>query len=82
MRIQNLEFKTNFGTGRDPEIVKNFDFASKESQYTILWWIKDKEGYDIHFLGSRPFSEDINGDILWKLMEYGQTVLDARFKVE
>jgi hypothetical protein len=80
LRKGNLEFRRN-KEDRQSEIVrwsKNGD--GTEYCYTLLWYQRDEEGYYIEFVGRRPF--DDNSDNLWELMEYGQEVLDAGFKLE
>jgi hypothetical protein len=80
LRKDNLEFRRN-KDGRPAEIVrwtKNGD--GTEYCYTILWWQRDSEGFYIAFVGRRPFDDD--SDNLWEMMEYGQEVLDAEFKLE
>jgi hypothetical protein len=81
MRIDNLEFRRN-QTGRDAEIVcweTNGD--GQEYCYTLLWYQKDSEGYYIQFVGRRPLDHKFD-NALWGVMEYGQDVLDAEFKLE
>lgn len=74
MKYKNLEFRQI--DGRDPEIV-----VASPHVYTILWWKRDKEGWYIKFVGSRPLDLDMADDV-WKLMRYGQSVLDAQFRLE
>jgi hypothetical protein len=80
LRKGNLEFRRN-KEDRQSEIVRwaqNGD--GTEYCYTLLWYQQDEEGYYIEFVGRRPF--DDNSDNLWEIMEYGQEVLDAEFKLE
>jgi hypothetical protein len=80
LRKGNLEFRRN-KEDRQSEIVRwgqNSD--GTEYCWTLLWYRQDKEGYYIEFVGRRPFDDD--SDNLWELMEYGQEVLDAEFKLE
>ena len=79
MRVNNLEFVRNSEGNRNAEIVAwSKDSTGKEFRYTILWWIKDSEGYNIAFVGDRPLKVD-DQDVLWNLMDYGQTVLTAEY---
>ena len=83
LRRDNLEFKLNKDNehNRPAEIVcwaRNGD--GTEYCYTLLWYRKDKEGYYVEFVGRRPFDND--SSVLWEMMEYGQDVLDAKFKLE
>ena len=81
MRVKNLEFIRNSGSDRGAEIV-GFGTNSNDTEYryTILWWREDKEGYHIEFVGDRPLQID-DRDTLWHLMAYGQTVMDAEYKL-
>lgn len=81
MRIGQLEFR-DLGAGRPAEIVHWFwsDTFSKEVCCTLLFYERGNEGYHIEFVGDRPF--DHWGPDLWKLMKYGQDVLNARFELE
>ena len=80
LRKGNLEFRRN-REGRPAEIIrwaKNGD--GTEYCFTLLWYKKDKEGYFVEFVGRRPFDDD--SESLWEMMEYGQDVLDAEFRLE
>jgi hypothetical protein len=80
MRINNLEFRQK-GGDRPAEIICWID--GTESCYTILWYLLDREGYHIEFVSSRPFELNYeNEKVLWKLMRYGQKVLDAEFELK
>lgn len=46
----------------------------KEYCYAIAYWNKTKEGYDLLFMGDRPFKIDKN--IFWQLAEQGQKLLE------
>jgi hypothetical protein len=79
-RIDNLEFRM-LREDRAAEIVcwvTNGD--GKEYCYTLLWYRKDREGYYIEFVGRRPLDHKFD-NTLWALMEYGQDVLDAEFRL-
>lgn len=80
LRKDNLEFRRN-KEDRPAEIVrwaKNGD--GTEYCYTLLWYKRDSEGFYVEFVGRRPFDDDSAN--LWEIMEYGQEVLDAEFKLE
>jgi hypothetical protein len=79
-RVNNLEFRM-LGADRAAEIVcweTNSD--GQEYCYTLLWYQKGSEGYYIEFVGRRPLDHKFD-DVLWAIMEYGQTVLDAEFRL-
>lgn len=83
MRQENLEYRHLSEARRDAEIVAwRNDGKGGEYCYTLLFWRKDKEGYFIEFVGGRPLNKNIDKDVLFKLMRYGQAVLDAAFEVE
>ncbi|CAB4138856.1 hypothetical protein UFOVP348_11 [uncultured Caudovirales phage] len=79
MRIENIEFR-QLGNGRNPEIIQYCD-TSESLCFTLCWWGRDKDGYSLEFIGSRPFEYDCT-ERLWQLMQYGQKVLDAQFDLE
>lgn len=79
MRINDIEFRML--DNRNPEIVRWAESNTKPFCYTLLSYGKDKEGYFVEFVGDRPFQYE-DTECLWKLMEYGQSVLNARFKLE
>ena len=83
MRVKNLEFIRNRDGQylRDPEIVAyDTDSTGKEFRYTLLFWRKNREGWQIEFVGNRPLNFD-DKETLWNLMQYGQAVLDAEFRL-
>lgn len=91
MRIDDLEFRkgTNFGENLETsyEIVrwqpnKNFKNGPSEMCYSIVWWHKRKEGYELSFIGERPFEAEVDKEVLWDLMEYGANILSAKFELE
>lgn len=87
MRINDIEFRqltgpNLLGVDRPPEIVcwNDSDTLAGEYCYTLLWFMKDSEGYYVKFVGDRPFKYH-NRERLWWLMEYAQSVLDAKWKL-
>lgn len=96
MRIDNLEFRKSYPLGNDTnhyyEIVEfkqkedsyygESDFKKpKEYCYTLLRWKWTDEQPDIQFVGERPF-ECEDKETLWKLMEYGQKVIQAEYNLK
>lgn len=60
------------------EIVKwANDMNKKEYCWTVAYWNKGKEGYDLQFVGSRPF--DVDNKLFMKLAKQGQQMLDDAF---
>jgi hypothetical protein len=47
--------------------------------YVLAYWVKGKEGYDLHFVGDRPFGEEIPRDSFMFLASEGQKTLDKEF---
>ena len=83
MRLQNMEYRHLSDSRRDAEIVAWQSKGNGEEYcYTLLFWRKGSEGYFIEFVGGMPLNKYIDKDILFKLMRYGQAVLDAAFEVE
>jgi hypothetical protein len=82
MRYEDLEFRKNSGA-RNSEIVAWSPYPDsdrgEEFCFTLLWWKKDKEGYYIEYVGSRPL-EYSHPDRLLHMLRYGQSVLDAEYK--
>lgn len=49
--------------------------------YVVAWWVRNSEGYALHFVGARPFN-DISPDEMadiWPQLQAAQTMLDAYF---
>lgn len=84
-RVGDLEFRF-MSEERFPEIVAWQPYGDKESCYTLLRWAKNSEGWDVKFIGNRPFvwnRENFTANhLLWSLMEYAQKLLDAEFQFE
>ena len=79
MRIDNFEFRRN-GEERDAEIVAwNKGGDGKEYCYTLAFFKKGKEGYNMNSIGDRIVVEDYV--VLHKLIKYAFTVLEAEFKL-
>ena len=84
-RIENVEVHScNEHLLSDPphtqaEIIKTL---SDGYNFTLAYWIKDSEGFDLRFVGNRPF--DVKPKTFMKLARFGQKKLDKYFdeKVE
>lgn len=78
IRIDNLEVRScnenllSVGDHTKAEIVKWEDEASC---YTLAYWTKDSEGYDLQFVGNRPFGADWR--LFMDLAQQGQKLLDT-----
>ena len=53
------------------------DTEQKEYCWTVAYWNRHKEGYDLQFIGNRPF--DTNQEIFMKLAKQGQQLLEDVF---
>lgn len=80
MKLRNLEFRVI--EDRFPEIVCLFEYGGKKGCYTVVRWNRGSEGYNIEFIGDRPFDDKIDARDVWELMKYGQKVLNASFDLE
>ena len=59
------------------EIVK---WENEEYCWTLAYWNKNINGYNLMFVGNRPF--DTNQEIFMKLAKQGQRLLDDAFDCE
>ena len=59
----------------------NMDSKGDRYCFSLAYWIRDKEGYDLKFVGNRPFehidAEDV--EAVWTALKMAQEVLDAWF---
>ncbi len=86
-KVQNLEFRWTQSLAnkpeRYPEIVRWYDRAEGDSFCcTVLYWIKDSEGWSVKFVGDRPFDPELDQDLFWALMRYGQSQADAEYTLD
>lgn len=89
-RIGNLEFRwikfdTDFPDDYErPEIVKWEYSESYKREFccTLAIWTTSEEGYDLKFIGNRPFSDKVDKNIFWELAKYGQNIVDSTFELE
>lgn len=51
-------------------------------KWTIAYWQKDKEGYDLQFVGDRPLDKRVNWSHFRKIIVQGQKIADDRFAKE
>ena len=83
MRIGDIEVRTcdihlcDTGSHVTAEIVK-WQGRGKTC-HTIASWRRDDEGYDLYFIGGRPF-DACSGGVFWKLAKAGQDRLDDYFE--
>jgi hypothetical protein len=89
IKIKDLEFRQTKTLHKTPEIyweiVKwdkmKVDGEEQECCYTLASWDKSGEGWELSFVGSRPFEHSNNDGIgiFWELATFGQKYLDALF---
>ncbi len=76
---------------KDDELNETIDFikwqtdaSGKRGCFSLAYWTNDSEGYELNFVGDRPFRyiepEDIG--IIWKALKMAQKVLDGWFDME
>lgn len=82
-KLLDLEFRWMTESQRFPEIVR---WVKSEVQgdycYTLAKWNKDSEGYSLEFIGPRPLAFEVDKDVFWELVKYGQKICDANFDLE
>ena len=84
LRENNLEVRscdihlTSTGEHVTCEIVKYFDGVTK-SCYTVAYWQRHKDGFDLKYVGRRPIDSCDMGEF-WHLSNFGQDKLDKYFE--
>lgn len=76
-RKDDLEVRSCGGKQKAAEIVK---WENEASCYTLAYWTKDSEGYDLQFVGGRPF--DVDFQLFMELAKQVQLMLDSYFSIE
>ena len=56
-----------------------WDEAGK-SKVTIAYFVEDKEGYDLKFVGDRPLDKRVKWKHFKKLIKQGQKMADKKFE--
>jgi hypothetical protein len=78
MRFRNIEFRWSKCNNKY-ELVSWYEYADGgENCYTIAFFDKNKEGYDMRTIGTR-FFEDKDA---WVVGKYGLEFLNAIFQIE
>ena len=84
MKLGKLELR-DCGHGYH-EIVSWFshDLLGKRTMscYTLAYWVRDGEGYDLRFVGGRPLEDSVNWERFGKLAKRGQKILDKKVENE
>lgn len=49
--------------------------------WVVAWWVRKSEGYELHFVGSRPFADISPDEIgeIWTQLRAAQAMLDMYF---
>jgi hypothetical protein len=47
--------------------------------WTIAWWTKDSEGYELSFIGDRPLDKRVKWKAFKKCVKQGQAIADEMF---
>jgi len=76
-QVNDLKFLYS-DTNQKWEIVQVSDSGST---FVIMFFDKGSEGYNIRFVGKRPF-EYTDPAVLWSLMRYADRFLEAEFNLE
>ena len=82
LRLSNLELRTCDECLLDApphtrmEIVQ---WGGRETCWTIAAWDLGSEGYNLHFIGQRPFALDVSAVDFMRLAAFGQEELDKFF---
>ena len=60
------------------------DSSGERYCFSLAYWRRDDEGYELKFVGNRPFVyiEPEHIEIIWKALRVAQKVLDAWFDME
>lgn len=81
-RVGDLELRScgkhllSDGEHNRAEIIKwdKYSIDRKEYCWTVAYWDVGEEGYNLQFVGGRPF--DVDGELFMKLAKQGQQMLD------
>jgi hypothetical protein len=49
-------------------------------KWTVAYFVVDSEGYNLHFVGERPFDQRVNWDHFRELLILGQRLANERFE--
>lgn len=79
-RIGNLKIQQT--QDQRVSLVRYFSDDPDSTCYVLAWWVKGKEGYTLEFIGDRPFHTEVDKDLFWEMVKFGQSYLDAEFELE
>ena len=81
LRSCNLRRLDDFHDAAEAEIVKWEGLGEEGGCFTLAYWVLDKEGFYLKFVGNRPFDESIDGRNFWHLAKVGQGNMDREFEM-
>ena len=81
-RIDNLEFRATPTRSEIEYELVQWQGDLPETCIVVAFFDKGKEGYNIRFIGDRPFQYDIDRSVFWSLLKFGQTYCDALFELD
>lgn len=67
------------GHGPDYKTLSIFQRLKDGHVMTIAHWDRDSDGYELKFIGSRPFAPAVNAGTFWMVASTGQGLLDEHF---
>ena len=78
----NLEMRLPKYIGNNPKhkTLSIFQRLRDGVAIVIAYWERDSEGYELKFIGSRPFDPKIDTRAFWMVASTGQGLLDEHFE--
>jgi hypothetical protein len=82
LKEDNMEVRTTdknlvtLGELTTAEILMHQEFGS----YTLASWKEEESGFNLVFVGERPFGKNVNPKTFMKLAKYGQKKLEKYWK--
>lgn len=68
------------------ELTKNLHIClwdeTGSHKYTVAYFGRHREGYELHFVGDRPLEPSIDWNVFREIVRQGQNMADARFRQE
>jgi hypothetical protein len=82
MKRGMFEFLCNADKDRSPEIVGWSENSLGPYCWTLCFFIKDREGYNLESIGDRIISHNGDQEDFMALVKYAFVVLNAKFELE
>ena len=80
-RIDDLEFRSTPTRSEIAYELVQWQGDLPETCIVVAFIEKGREGYNIKFIGDRPFHHSVDQSVLWPLLKFGQTYCDALFEL-